>query len=138
MALVVWAAVIEAVRPRRGWPVFALLGLAGLLRPEAWILSGLYFLWMCRGATWGERARYAALTAIAPLAWAAVDFAVTGDPLFSLHYTSSSAEDLGRQRTLGEIPSALPSSSRASSSCRSCSARSGGSGSRCSPRRGGQ
>ena len=41
-------------------------------------------------------------------AWAAVDFAVTGDPLFSLHYTSSSAEDLGRQRTLGEIPSALP------------------------------
>jgi hypothetical protein len=40
--------------------------------------------------------------------WAAVDAAVTGDPLFSLHYTSSSAEDLGRQRTLGEIPSALP------------------------------
>ncbi|MEO8690226.1 MAG: hypothetical protein ABI611_18665, partial [Solirubrobacteraceae bacterium] len=42
-------------------------------------------------------------------AGAAVDYAVTGDPLFSLHYTSSSAEDLGRQRTLGEIPSALPS-----------------------------
>ncbi len=108
MALVVWAAVLEAVRPRRGLPVFALLAAAGLLRPEAWILSGLYFLWMSLGATWGERARYAALAAIAPLAWAAVDFAVTGDPLFSLHYTSSSAEDLGRQRTLGEIPSALP------------------------------
>ena len=108
MALVVWAAVLEAARPRRGPPVFVLLALAGLLRPEAWILAGLYFLWMSRGATWGERARYAALAAIAPLAWAAVDFAVTGDPLFSLHYTSSSAEDLGRQRTLGEIPSALP------------------------------
>jgi hypothetical protein len=108
MALVVWAAVLEASRPRRGWPVFLLLGLAGLLRPEAWILSGLYFLWMSRGATWGERARYAAMTAVAPLAWAAVDGAVTGDPLFSLHYTSSSAEDLGRQRTLGELPSALP------------------------------
>jgi hypothetical protein len=108
MALVVWAAVLEAARPRRGLPVFALLGAAGLLRPEAWILAGLYFLWMSRGATWGERARYAALTAIAPLAWAAVDYAVTGDALFSLHYTSSSAEDLGRQRTLGEIPSALP------------------------------
>ena len=75
MALVVWAAVMEAVRPRRGWPVFALLALAGLLRPEAWILSGLYFLWMSLGATWGERARYAALAAIAPLGWAAVDFA---------------------------------------------------------------
>jgi hypothetical protein len=108
MALVVWAAVMEASRPRRGWPVFLLLGLAGLLRPEAWILSGLYFLWMSHGATWGQRARYAAMTAVAPLLWAAVDGAVTGDPLFSLHYTSSSAEDLGRQRTLSEIPSALP------------------------------
>jgi hypothetical protein len=108
MALVIWAAVLEAARPRRGLPVFALLAAAGLLRPEAWILSGLYFLWMSRRASWGERARYAALAAIAPLAWAAVDLAVTGDPLFSLHYTSSSAEDLGRQRTLGEIPSALP------------------------------
>jgi hypothetical protein len=108
MALVVWAAVMETTRPRRGWPVFALLAAAGLLRPEAWILAGLYFLWMSVGATWGERARYAAMAAVAPLVWAAVDAAVTGDPLFSLHYTSSSAEDLGRQRTLGEIPSALP------------------------------
>ena len=48
------------------------------------------------------------MAAAAPLVWAAVDAAVTGDPLFSLHYTSSSAEDLGRRRTLGEIPSALP------------------------------
>jgi hypothetical protein len=108
MALVFWAAVMEATRPRRGWPVFALLGAAGLLRPEAWILAGLYFLWMSVGASWGERARYAAMAAVAPVVWAAVDAAVTGDPLFSLHYTSSSAEDLGRQRTLGEIPSALP------------------------------
>jgi len=104
----VWAAVLELDRPRRGWPVFALLAAAGLLRPEAWILAGLYFLWMSRGAGWGGRARYAALAAIAPLVWAAVDAAVTGDPLFSLHYTSSSAEDLARQRTLGELPSALP------------------------------
>jgi hypothetical protein len=108
MAIVVWAAVLEAARPRRGGAVFVLLGAAGLLRPEAWILAGLYFLWMSRGATWGQRARYAVYIAIAPLAWAAVDGAVTGDPLFSLHYTSSSAEDLGRQRTLGQIPSALP------------------------------
>ena len=108
MAIVVWAAVMETTRPRRGWPVFALLAAAGLLRPEAWILAGLYFLWMSVGASWGARARYAAMAAVAPLLWAAVDAAVTGDPLFSLHYTSSSAEDLGRQRTLSEIPSALP------------------------------
>ncbi|MEO8689886.1 MAG: hypothetical protein ABI611_16940, partial [Solirubrobacteraceae bacterium] len=74
MALVVWAALMEAVRRRRGTPVFLLLAAAGLLRPEAWVLAGLYFLWMSRGATWGERARYAALAAIAPLAWAAVDY----------------------------------------------------------------
>ena len=83
--------------------------LAGLLRPEAWILSRpLLPVDEPPARRWGERARYAAMAAAAPLVWAAVDFAVTGDPLFSLHYTSSSAEDLGRQRTLGEIPSALP------------------------------
>ena len=108
MALVVWAAVLEAQRSRRGRPVFALLALAGMLRPEAWVLAGLYFLWMALRATWGERVRYAALAAIGPLTWLVVDFAVTGNPLFSLLYTSGSAEDLGRQRTLSEIPSAVP------------------------------
>ena len=108
MAMVVWAAVLEARRPRRGVPVFALLAAAGLLRPEGWLLAGLYFLWMAWKATWRRRFLYAALTAVGPFGWAAVDWAVTGDPLFSLHYTSSSAEDLGRQRTLAELPAALP------------------------------
>src|SRR3954451_15511623 len=36
LALVVAAAVLEARRERRGTPVLVLLGLAGLLRPEAW------------------------------------------------------------------------------------------------------
>ena len=40
--------------------------------------------------------------------WTATDFIVTGDPLFSLLYTSGSAEDLGRQRTLAELPTAIP------------------------------
>jgi len=108
MAMIMWAAVLEGRRPHRGTSVFLLLAAAGMLRPEGWLLAGLYFLWMAYGATWRQRAKYAALTAIGPLTWAAVDFAVTGDPLFSLHYTSSSAEDLGRQRTLSELPSALP------------------------------
>ena len=108
MAMVVWAAVLEGRRPRRGVAVFALLAAAGLLRPEGWLLAGLYFLWMAWKATWRRRAVYALLTSIGPLGWAAVDYAVTGDPLFSLHYTSDSAEDLGRQRTLAELPAALP------------------------------
>ena len=33
---------LEAARPRRGRAVLVLLLLAGLLRPEAWVLSGVY------------------------------------------------------------------------------------------------
>jgi hypothetical protein len=108
MALVMWAAVLEAERSRRGTPVFLLLAAAGMLRPEGWFLAGLYFLWMAWRATWGERIKYALLAAIGPAVWMGVDFAVTGDPLFSLLYTSGSAEDLGRSRSLSELPSTLP------------------------------
>ena len=62
-----------------------MLALAGMLRPEAWLLTGLYFLWMAWPATWPQRFRYAALAAIGPLVWAGTDWIVTGDPLFSLH-----------------------------------------------------
>ena len=108
MALVVWAAVLEADRPRRGVPVFIVLAAAGMLRPEAWVLAGLYWLWMAWKASWRERIVYAALAAIGPLVWTLVDLAVTGNPLFSLLYTSGSAEDLGRQRTLSQLPTAIP------------------------------
>jgi hypothetical protein len=108
LALVVWAVALEASRPRRGAPVFALLALAGLLRPEAWLLTGLYFLWMAWGATWPQRVKWLAWAAIAPVGWCLVDAVVTGDPLFSLHYTSDSAEVLGRAKTLGQLPAAIP------------------------------
>jgi hypothetical protein len=108
MAIVVWAAALEAARPRRGVPVLLLLAAAGLLRPEAWVLSGLYWLWVAWRASWGQRLLYAALAAIGPVVWAVTDLIVTGDPLFSLLHTSSSAEDLGRQRTLSELPTAIP------------------------------
>jgi hypothetical protein len=108
MALVVWAAVLEAERPRRGAPVLVLLALAGMLRPEGWVLAGLYWLWIAWRATWRQRLAYAALAAVGPLVWTLVDLIVTGNPLFSLLYTSGSAEDLGRQRPLSELPVALP------------------------------
>jgi hypothetical protein len=107
MALVVWAAVLEAQRPRRGAPVLVTLALAGLLRPEAWALAGLYWLWVSWRATWRQRIGYAAIAAIGPVVWCLTDLIVTGDPLFSLLHTSSSAEDLGRQRTVGELPAAV-------------------------------
>jgi hypothetical protein len=104
----VGAGALAAARPRRGTPVFLLLAAAGLLRPEAWLLSGVYFLWMSWRAEWSERFRYAALTAIGPVGWAATDFLVTGDPLFSLTSTQDLAAELDRARSGGDVLSALP------------------------------
>jgi len=44
IALCLGALTIEARRPRGGWPVLALLVPAGLLRPEAWLFAGAYWL----------------------------------------------------------------------------------------------
>ncbi|MDQ3850604.1 MAG: hypothetical protein M3296_08335, partial [Actinomycetota bacterium] len=107
LALVVWAATLEVRRPRRGVPVLVLLALAGLLRPEAWLLSGAYFLWCATPAGWSQRVRLAVLAAFAPLLWTGVDAAVTGAPLFSLTHTSGLAEELGRQRGLSDVPDAM-------------------------------
>jgi hypothetical protein len=46
IALVLGALVIETKRPRAGWPVLALLALAGLLRPEAWLFSIAYLTYL--------------------------------------------------------------------------------------------
>ena len=108
LALVVWAVALEAARPRRGWPVLVLLVLAGLLRPEAWLLLALYWLWLFPALSWRDRAAFAAVAALAPLTWGVLDGVVTGDPLYSLNATSDSAEDLGRSRTLREVPGAVP------------------------------
>src|SRR3989449_1363053 len=42
VALIVWAIALEVERPRRGLPVLLLLAAAGLLRPDAWVLTGAY------------------------------------------------------------------------------------------------
>lgn len=46
IALCLGALLVEAKRPRAGWPVLALLALAGLLRPEAWLFAGVYWLYL--------------------------------------------------------------------------------------------
>jgi hypothetical protein len=83
------------------------------MRPEAWLLAGLYFLWMSWDATWAERFRYAALTAIGPVLWALTDFVVTGDPLFSLNSTQDLAAELRRQKSGSGVVEALPQFLRA-------------------------
>ena len=104
LAAVIWAAALEAERPRRGVGVFVLLALAAMMRPEAWLLCGAYFLWMFPGASWGRRALYAALTWVGTATWVGLDFWATGDPFFSLTHTSGLAEELGRQRPVAEVP----------------------------------
>jgi hypothetical protein len=95
LALVVWAAAQEAQR-RRG--AAGLLVLAGLLRPEAWILAGLLWLWR------GHRLRDVPWVAVAPVTWVLVDLWVTGDPLHSVSATSALAEALGRERGIAKVP----------------------------------
>ncbi len=46
IALCLGALVLETRRPRCGWPVLALLALAGLLRPEAWLFSLAYLAYL--------------------------------------------------------------------------------------------
>ena len=104
LALVTWAAALEAEKPRRGGAVWVLLILAGLLRPEAWVLAGLYAIWLGWHADNRERIKLVALAASAPVIWAAVDLVVTGDPLYSLNYTTRSAALLGRRQTIPELP----------------------------------
>ncbi|MGC2373915.1 MAG: hypothetical protein WA484_08590 [Solirubrobacteraceae bacterium] len=103
VALVVWAAAVEIERPRRGPLVFALLAAAGLLRPDAWLLSGIYWLWCAWPADNGTRLRYLGLAAIAPVLWLGVDAAVTGNPLYSLHSTSGLAAELRRTQSFSEV-----------------------------------
>jgi hypothetical protein len=46
IALCLAALTVEAKRSRAGWPVLALLVPAGLLRPEAWLFAGAYWLYL--------------------------------------------------------------------------------------------
>jgi hypothetical protein len=104
LALVIWAAALAAERGRPTRIVWVLLILAGLLRPEGWPLLALCAVWAGWRAPWSRRLRLAALAAVAPVLWALVDLAVTGNPLWSLTYTAGSAADLGHDVTPAEIP----------------------------------
>lgn len=115
-ALVVWAAVLEARTPRRGPAVLVLLAIAGLLRPEPWLLAAAYAVWCAAGLrsrTAAPLARLLALAAIGPALWLASDWIVTGDPLsrFRSLAPTVGAQSLGTgsggRTGLAEVPRAL-------------------------------
>ncbi len=51
LLLVLGALLVESRRRRAGRPVLVLLALAGLLRPEAWVFSGAYWLYLMMYST---------------------------------------------------------------------------------------
>ncbi len=109
LVLVLGALLVETNRPRAGAPVLGLLAVAGLLRPEAWLLSAAYLGWLW----WTERdlgrlLRLTAIAASAPLFWFASDLLVTGDPLHSLTGTRHTAQVLGRVTGLLHVPTTAP------------------------------
>ncbi|MGA2469457.1 MAG: hypothetical protein ABSG64_02050 [Solirubrobacteraceae bacterium] len=104
VVLVLCALLVETRRRRAGWPVIALLGLAGLLRPEAWLFAGIYWLYLIPKRSRRELAWLAALVVAAPLIWVASDLAITGNLLWSLSHTRATAATLKRPTGLVSFP----------------------------------
>jgi len=137
LLLVLTALLVESRRPRAGTPVLALLALAGLLRPEAWAFSAIYWLYLAEPVSrlrerrtpapsqiaparaptraptraclsYRRLAWLAAIAASAPLAWVLSDLAITGDALWSLKNTRHTAEALGRTTGISNVPLYIP------------------------------
>ena len=129
-ALVLGALVLETRRPRVGWPVLALLALAGLLRPEAWLFSFAYLAYLAldiardregrlrlrmrHERSTRELAWLAALACAAPIGWVVFDWITASSPTYSFTGTRETVETLERQtgpvdlvlygpRRLGEV-----------------------------------
>jgi hypothetical protein len=76
-ALIAWAAVLEVRKPRRGASVLVLLLLAGLVRPEPWLMAGAYWIWLAWGGRWRAALRLAPLVVAAPVLWIGWDAATS-------------------------------------------------------------
>ena len=104
-ALILLAAILESQRPRRGASVAALLAVAGLIRPQAWVIAGAYWLWLMTGRpARRELVVVTALTAAGPLLWMLYDLLATGDPLDSFTRTREGADIARRVTGIEEVP----------------------------------
>ncbi|MDA0159596.1 hypothetical protein OM076_04920 [Solirubrobacter ginsenosidimutans] len=94
-------AVLAEARGRGPRTVLVLLGLAGLLRPEAWLFAFAY-------AAYKRDLKLLPWAAAAPVIWMAHDLVLAGDPLHSLLGTRDNAEVLQRTTGLLAVPSTVP------------------------------
>jgi hypothetical protein len=108
LALLLAAATLEVERPRRGAPVLVLLALAGLLRPEAWLIALAYAAYLGYERPRPAQIRLAAAAVAGPAIWVATDLLITGDPLFSLHGTQDFAARLERPVGFGTAIETAP------------------------------
>src|SRR6202140_3760390 len=90
--------------------VLTLLTSAGLLRPEAWAFSALYWLYLAIGhrASPSRLLGLAALAASAPVLWMLSDLLVTGDLFWSLTNTRHTAHQLARVIGIANVPQWIP------------------------------
>jgi hypothetical protein len=100
VALVLGAILAEA-RGRGPRLPLILLGLAGLLRPEAWLFAFAF-------VAYKRDLRLLPLAAAAPVLWMGHDWLLAGDPLHSLLGTRDNAEVLERKTGLGAVPLTVP------------------------------
>lgn len=106
LALVLGALLIEVRRSRAGTPVLALLAVAGLLRPEAWLFSGAYLLWIWRARR--PTPAELALSVAAPVLWLIYGEIAGGGAFASLHSTRDAAQTLERATGLDDVPITIP------------------------------
>lgn len=113
LALVTGALACETRRGGRSasrWSAAAapvLLFLAGLERPEAWAIGVLLIALRARGASASALPPVAIFVVAAPLAWAAADLWLTGNPLRSFTGTRELAAALDRPTGVAQAPSLL-------------------------------
>lgn len=121
------ALLTETRRPRNGYRTVAWLTLAGLLRPEAWLLTAAYIgylvvfaardggpvaaprlrAWAAR-VPWKRLAGLVAFSLVAPLGWLIEGWVLAGDPLLALTGTQQNADDLGRVTGIGSAVTVMP------------------------------
>lgn len=122
LLVILGALIVETRRPRNGAPVLALLALAGVMRPEAWVFSGLYWLYLALAGrlhgsfelpadarrTPRQLVPLALLALVAPVLWLASDGLITGNLLWSLVNTRHTAHTLGRETGIAKVPEYIP------------------------------
>src|SRR5438034_606439 len=76
LAALLAALACELSRPKRGVAPLVLLSLAGLWRPEPWLIAALYWVWVARGRPLSSKLGLGAIALSAPALWMVCDLAM--------------------------------------------------------------